>query len=81
MHRQDMDTKIHNFSLRGAALPQVTLSKINNDGIHMYVGIHVYVYALCVYNITTQLMRTFPRSDRILSVDSEPTSSKFNSSS
>ena len=25
MHRQVMDTKIHNFSLRGAALPQVTL--------------------------------------------------------
>ena len=25
MHRQVMDTKIHNFSLKGAGLPQVTL--------------------------------------------------------
>ena len=29
MHRQAMDKKIHNFSLRGAALPQVTLYLIH----------------------------------------------------
>ena len=34
MHRQVMDTEIHNLSLRGAALPQVTLRvKAEKHGI------------------------------------------------
>ena len=46
MHRQVMDTKINNFSLRGGGLPQVTLLLLVavclRHSKHCYVVLHTF---------------------------------------
>ena len=52
MHRQFMDTKIHNFSVRGTGLPQVTLRQ---------GGINVNVFTLIFSHLFRTILVSYAR--------------------